>query len=122
MYKNEKSQKTEQKKRKDGKVVAFFRDFFIGKFLIKKETMEWYPYFAFIIIIIMLLTYNENVVLNKEQRNKELQDRHDSTVVEFRKRNEIIFQEDENKLRKKAEENGFVSIEDDDYYKIYREE
>ncbi len=115
-----KSKQYNAPKPKEKKVISLFRDLFSGKFLIQKQTIKWYPYLLLLFAIAFALTMNERIIINKEKRNKNLQDKHDSIVVEFRKMNEIIFTEDETKLRKKAEESGFEAINEHDYYKIYK--
>ena len=73
---------------------------------------------AAVILIVLIALWNEHSVNNKEKRNRQLQERYDSTVVEFKVRNEVIYTEDEERLRQKAVEDGFVPTRANNYYQI----
>jgi|GEM_PF-6931406 len=118
MYQSDSKNKPAPKK---NKVLLFFRDFIFGKFLIKKSMLKWYPYILLLFLITFAFIFNERIIFQKEERNRELQKKHDSIIVEFRKLNEIILTDDQNQLKEKAEQSGFTATQGNDYYKIYKE-
>lgn len=106
-----------KKTKKPNRLQTFIRETFSGIHLLR-SVEKWGVWAASIILIVLIALWNEHSLDNKEKRNKKLQDQYDSTVVEFKIRNEVIYTEDEEKLREKAEENGFVPTKDNAYYKI----
>ena len=79
---------------------------------------KWGVWAAAVILIVLIALGNEHSINNKEKRNKRLQEQYDSTVVEFKVRNEVIYTEDEEHLQEMAKERGFVLTKDNNYYKI----
>ncbi|MBR0078221.1 MAG: hypothetical protein IJP72_07485 [Bacteroidales bacterium] len=106
-----------KKKKKTGKFQSLIQQAFSGMHLLR-SIEKWGVWAAAIIIIILIALWNEHSINNKEKRNKQLQDKYDSTVVEFKIRNEVIYTDDEEKLREKASEEGFVPTKANNYYKI----
>lgn len=114
MYQKEIKSETTRKPRK---FVRFVRDAFSGKHLLRTWKL-WAPWLSILVVVALIIVANEYSIDGKEQRNDRLQKQHDSIVVELRNVNEIIYTDDEIKLRQKAQEEGFVDIEDNDYYII----
>ena len=106
-----------KKKKKPGWLRTFVRETFSGLHLLR-SIEKWGVWAAAVILIVLIALWNEHSINNKEKRNKRLQEQYDSTVVEFKVRNEVIYTEDEERLREEARENGFVSTKDNNYYKI----
>lgn len=115
MYKNQDTAPTPQKKL--GRLRTFIRETFSGIHLLR-SIEKWGVWAAAMIIIVLVALWNEHSINNKEKRNKQLQDRYDSTVVEFKIRNEVIYTDDEERLRKEASDMGFVNTTANGYYKI----
>lgn len=105
------------KKKKPGRLRTFIRETFSGIHLLR-SIEKWGVWAAAVIIIVLIALWNEHSINNKEKRNKKLQDKYDSTVVEFKVRNEVIYTEDEERLRQEAAEQGFVATKDNGYYLI----
>lgn len=111
-------QEVESKKtKKPGRLRTLIRETFSGIHLLR-SIEKWGVWAAAVIIIVLVALWNEHSINSKEKRNKQLQDRYDSTVVEFKVRNEVIYTEDEERLRKEASEMGFVPTNANGYYKI----
>lgn len=108
---------TPKKTKKPGRLRTFIRETFSGIHLLR-SIGKWGVWAAAVILIVLIALWNEHSVNNKEKRNRQLQERYDSTVVEFKVRNEVIYTEDEEKLRQKAAEDGFVPTRANNYYQI----
>lgn len=106
-----------EKPRKTHGFVRGLRDAISGKQLLRSWKV-WCPWVGIFIALALIIVHNEYSIDHKETRNKQLQKRHDSIVVELSKVNEIIYTEDENLLREKAKQKGFVEIENNEYFII----
>ena len=106
-----------KKKKKPGRLRTFIRETFSGIHLLR-SIEKWGVWVAAVILIVLIALWNEHSVNNKEKRNRELQEKYDSTVVEFKVRTEVIYTEDEERLRQKAVEDGFVPTRANNYYQI----
>lgn len=115
MYQNQDIEPRETKK--PGRLRTLIRETFSGIHLLR-SIEKWGVWAAAVIIIVLVALWNEHSINNKEKRNKVLQNKYDSIVVEFKIRNEVIYTEDEEQLRKKASDMGFVPITSNGYYKI----
>ena len=96
-----------QKTKKPGRLRTLIRETFSGIHLLR-SIEKWGVWAAAVIIIVLVALWNEHSINNKEKRNRQLQNRYDSTVVEFKIRNEVIYTDDEERLRKEAADMGFV--------------
>lgn len=115
MYQNQDN--APQKPKKPGRLRTFIRETFSGIHLLR-SIEKWGVWAAAVIVIVLVALWNEHAINNKEKRNKQLQDQYDSIVVEFKIRNEVIYTEDEEHLRKEASDMGFVPTTANGYYKI----
>lgn len=106
-----------KKTKKSGRLRTFIRETFSGIHLLR-SIEKWGVWAAAVIFIVLVALWNEQSINRKEKRNKQLQDRYDSTVVEFKVRNEVIYTEDEERLRQEAADMGFVPTKANNYYKI----
>ena len=106
-----------QKTKKPGRLRTFIRETFSGIHLLR-SIEKWGVWAAAVIIIVLVALWTEQSINRKEKRYKQLQDQYDSTVVEFKVRNEVIYTEDEERLRQQAAEMGFVPTNANNYYKI----
>lgn len=106
-----------QKTKKPGRLRTLIRETFSGIHLLR-SIEKWGVWAAAVIIIVLVALWNEHSINNKEKRNRQLQNRYDSTVVEFKIRNEVIYTDDEERLRKEAADMGFVPTNANGYYKI----
>lgn len=115
MYQNQDiaPKKTKQPRR----LRTFIRETFSGIHLLR-SIEKWGVWAVAVIFIVLVALWNEHSINNKEKRNKQLQDRYDSTLVELKIRNEVIYTEDEEKLRQEAVDMGFVTTNANGYYKI----
>ncbi len=104
-------------KKKAGRLRIFLKDTFSGIHLLRSID-KWGVWAGAVALIVLVALWNERSINQKEIRNKELQNKYDSIVVEFKLKNEIIYTEDEGRLRQTAEEMGFVPTKDNAYYKI----
>ena len=98
--------------------VGIKENYSLPKQVTTSDEEKWGVWAAAVIVIVLVALWNEHAINNKEKRNKQLQDQYDSIVVEFKIRNEVIYTEDEEHLRKEASDMGFVPTTANGYYKI----
>lgn len=106
-----------QKTKKPGRLRTFIRETFSGLHLLR-SVGKWGVWAAAVVVIVLVALWNEHSISEKEKRNNRLQEKYDSTVVEFKMRNEVIYKEEEEQLRNKAADGGFVRTKANNYYKI----
>lgn len=106
-----------KKTKKPGRLRTFIRETFSGLHLLR-SIGTWGVWAGAVIMIVLVALWNEHSIGNKEKRNKMLQEKYDSTVVEFKMRNEVLYTEEEELLRNKAAAAGFVQTKANNYYKI----
>lgn len=94
----------------------YLRDVFSGRHLLKtwKSWLGWLIVFA---VVAFAAISNEQSIGAKQMRIKELQHQHDSLILELKAVNEVVVTE-ESAERKKAYDEGFVDVRENNYYVI----
>lgn len=82
-----------------------------GDFLFSKETIRWYPYIAFVFLLMILTVLNEHNMNSKRQRIKQLETEYKQTISKLKHNNQYILYEENQQLIQMLKNNGFEKNE-----------
>ena len=96
---------------------SFWKQLLSGDFLFAKGTIRWYPYIAFVFILLVLIVINEHSMDAKRQRIKELETEYKQTIGVLKHNNQYILYDENQKLIQMLNDRGFEK-NDKHIYKI----
>ena len=96
---------------------SFWKQLLSGDFLFAKGTIRWYPYLAFVFILLILIVINEHSMDAKRQRIKELETEYKQNIGVLKHNNQYILYDENQKLIQMLNDRGFEK-NDKHIYKI----
>ena len=96
---------------------SFLKQLLSGDFLFAKETVRWYPYIAFVFLLLVLIVMNEHSMDAKRQRIKALEIEYKQTISQLKHNNQYILYDENQKLIQMLNNRGFEK-NDKHIYKI----
>ena len=107
----------QEPKQAKAKGDSFWKQLLAGDFLFAKETIRWYPYLAFVFILLVLTVINEHSMDAKRHRIKQLETEYKQTISLLKHNNQYILYDENQKLIQKLNDRGFEK-NDKHIYKI----
>lgn len=107
----------QEPKQTKAKGDSFWKQLLSGDFLFAKGTIRWYPYIAFVFILLVLIVINEHSMDAKRQRIKELETEYKQTIGVLKHNNQYILYDENQKLIQMLNDRGFEK-NDKHIYKI----
>lgn len=96
---------------------SFWKQLLSGDFLFAKGTIRWYPYMAFVFILLVLIVMNEHSMDAKRQKIKDLETEYKQTISVLKHNNKYILYDENQKLIQMLNDRGFEK-NDKHIYKI----
>ncbi len=96
---------------------SFWKQLLSGDFLFAEGTVRWYPYLAFVFILLVLIVINEHSIDAKRQRIKELETEYKQIIGVLKHNNQYILYDENQKLIQMLNDRGFEK-NDKHIYKI----
>ena len=90
---------------------SIWKQLLSGDFLFSKETIRWYPYIAFVFLLMILTVLNEHNMNSKRQRIKQLETEYKQTISKLKHNNQYILYEENQQLIQMLKNNGFEKNE-----------
>jgi amino acid permease len=109
--------KQESQQQPKTKGESFWKQLLSGDFLFAKETIRWYPYLAFVFLLLILIVINEHSMDAKRQRIKALETEYKQTISMLKHNNQYILYDENQKLIQMLNNRGFEK-NDKHIYKI----
>ena len=88
-----------------------------GDFLFASETIRWYPYVAYVFLLMILIVLNEHNMDAKRQRIKQLETEYKQTISVLKHNNQYILYDENQQLMQLLNNRGFEK-NDKHIYKI----
>ncbi len=107
----------QEPKQTKAKGNSFWKQLLSGDFLFAKGTIRWYPYIAFVFMLLVLIVVNEHSMDAKRQRIKELETEYKHTIGVLKHNNQYILYDENQKLIQMLNDRGFEK-NDKHIYKI----
>ena len=82
----------QEPKQAKAKGDSFWKQLLSGDFLFAKETIRWYPYLAFVFILLVLTVINEHSMDAKRHRIKQLETEYKQTISLLKHNNQKLIQ------------------------------
>ncbi len=86
MISTNKQEPKQEKARKD----SFWKQLLSGDFLFAQQTIRWYPYMAFIFMLMVLIVLNEHNMEAKRKKIKTLETEYKQTISLLKHNNQYI--------------------------------
>ena len=109
--------KQEPQQQPKAKGESFWKQLLSGDFLFAKETIRWYPYIAFVFILMVLIVLNEHTMDEKRQKINQLETEYKQTISELKHNNQYILYDENQQLIQMLNNRGFEK-NDKHIYKI----
>ena len=107
----------QEPKQPKAKGDSFWKQLLSGDFLFAQGTIRWYPYIAFVFILLVLIVVNEHSMDAKRQKIKELETEYKQTISVLKHNNQYILYDENLKLIQMLNNRGFEK-NDKHIYKI----
>lgn len=107
----------QEPKQSKAKGDSFWKQLLSGDFLFAKETTRWYPYVAYVFLLMVLIVMNEHSMDAKRQQIKNLETEYKQTISVLKHNNQYILYDENQKLIQMLNERGFEK-NDKHIYKI----
>ena len=86
---------------------SIWKQLLSGDFLFSKETVRWYPYIAYLFLLLILTVLYEHHMDSKRQYIKHLENEYKTTISELKHNNQYIPYEENQQLKKMLNDRGF---------------
>jgi amino acid permease len=117
MISTNKQEPKQEKTRKD----SFWKQLLSGDFLFAQQTIRWYPYMAFVFMLLVLIVLNEHNMDAKRKKIKTLETEYKQTISLLKHNNQYILYDENQKLKQILKDRGFDK-HDKHIYKIVIQE
>ena len=96
---------------------SIWKQLLSGDFLFASETIRWYPYVAYVFLLMILIVLNEHNMDAKRQRIKQLETEYKQTISVLKHNNQYILYDENQQLMQLLNNRGFEK-NDKHIYKI----
>lgn len=86
-----------------------------GEFLLSKQMIPWYPFIAFLLILMGFQIISEQRIIEKREKIKKLENVYKAELSKLKSNNQFIPYEENQLLIKKMEEHGYQLNEEHTY-------
>ena len=105
-------EKPTQEKRGWSKVL---KDVFGGEFLLSRQMRRWYPYVAFVLVLMAVLVVSEQRITEKKKKITKLENQYKAELSRLKANNQFIPYEENQILIQKMQDRGYVLNEERNY-------
>ena len=86
---------------------SIWKQLLSGDFLFASETIRWYPYVAYVFLLMILIVLNEHNMDAKRQRIKQLETEYKQTISVLKHNNQYILYDENQQLMQLLNNRGF---------------
>ena len=99
------------------------KDVFGGEFLLSRQMRRWYPYIAFVLLLMAVMVVSEQRITEKKRQITRLENQYKAELSRLKANNQFIPYEENQILIQKMQERGYVLNEEQNYtIRVKREE
>ena len=91
------------------------KDVFGGEFLLSRQMRRWYPYIAFLLLLMAVLVVSEQRIQEKKKKITKLENQYKAELSRLKANNQFIPYEENQILIKKMQDRGYVLNEEQNY-------
>ena len=91
------------------------KDVFGGEFLLSRQMRRWYPYIAFLLLLMAMLVVSEQRIQEKKKKITKLENQYKAELSRLKANNQFIPYEENQILIKKMQDRGYVLNEEQNY-------
>ena len=91
------------------------KDVFGGEFLLSRQMRRWYPYIAFLLVLMAVLVVSEQRIQEKKKKITKLENQYKTELSRLKANNQFIPYEENQILIKKMQDRGYVLNEEQNY-------
>ncbi len=91
------------------------KDVFGGEFLLSRQMRRWYPYIAFLLVLMAVLVVSEQRITEKKKKITKLENQYKAELSRLKANNQFIPYEENQILIKKMQDRGYVLNEEQNY-------
>jgi len=102
------------KKEKRG-FSGILKDVFGGEFLLSRQMRPWYPYIAFLLLLMAVLVVSEQRITEKKREITRLENQYKAELSQLKANNQFIPYEENQILIQKMQARGYVLNEEQNY-------
>lgn len=91
------------------------KDVFGGEFLLSRQMRRWYPYVAFVLVLMAVLVVSEQRIQEKKKKIAKLENQYKAELSRLKANNQFIPYEENQILIQKMQDRGYVLNEERNY-------
>ncbi|MBR4918783.1 MAG: hypothetical protein IKZ52_06165 [Bacteroidales bacterium] len=91
------------------------KDVFGGEFLLSRQMRRWYPYVAFVLVLMAVMVVSEQRIQEKKKKITQLENQYKAELSRLKANNQFIPYEENQILIKKMQDRGYVLNEEQNY-------
>lgn len=91
------------------------KDVFGGEFLLSRQMRRWYPYIAFLLVLMAVMVVSEQRITEKKRKITRLENQYKAELSRLKANNQFIPYEENQILIQKMQDRGYVLNEEQNY-------
>ena len=91
------------------------KDVFGGEFLLSRQMRRWYPYIAFVLLLMAVMVISEQRIQEKKRQITRLENQYKAELSRLKANNQFIPYEENQILIRKMQDRGYVLNEEQNY-------
>ena len=91
------------------------KDVFGGEFLLSRQMRRWYPYVAFVLVLMAVMVVSEQRIQEKKKKIAKLENQYKAELSRLKANNQFIPYEENQILIQKMQDRGYVLNEERNY-------
>lgn len=91
------------------------KDVFGGEFLLSRQMRRWYPYVAFVLVLMAVMVVSEQRITEKKKKITKLENQYKAELSRLKANNQFIPYEENQILIQKMQDRGYVLNEERNY-------
>ena len=105
----------EQPKKEKRGFSNVLKDVFGGEFLLSRQMRRWYPYIAFVLLLMAIMVISEQRITEKKREMSRLENQYKAELSRLKANNQFIPYEENQILIQKMQDRGYVLNEEQNY-------
>jgi len=105
----------EQPKKEKRGFSNVLKDVFGGEFLLSRQMRRWYPYIAFVLLLMAIMVISEQRITEKKREISRLENQYKAELSRLKANNQFIPYEENQILIQKMQDRGYVLNEEQNY-------
>ncbi len=91
------------------------KDVFGGEFLLSRQMRPWYPYIAFLLVLMAVMVVSEQRIQEKKREIRRLENQYKAEISHLKANNQFIPYEENQILIRQMQDRGYVLNEEQNY-------